>query len=125
MLPTLSWILKQVRFKQVVDEFENEKVSITVENTTEFKAGDMGKYLTGFEVLNPDLVICHLDAKASMQIDITINKGRGYVPADENRQYSTDVNVLPIDSIYTPIRNVKYSVEPYRVEQRPTTINSC
>ena len=110
--------LKQVRFKQVVDEFENEKVSITVENTTEFKAGDMGKYLTGFEVLNPDLVICHLDAKASMQIDITINKGRGYVPADENRQYSTDVNVLPIDSIYTPIRNVKYSVEPYRVEQK-------
>ena len=110
--------LKQVRFKQVVDEFENEKVSITVENTTEFKAGDMGKYLTGFEVLNPDLVICHLDAKASMQIDITINKGRGYVPADENRQYSTDVNVLPIDSIYTPIRNVKYSVESYRVEQK-------
>ena len=91
--------LKQVRFKQVVEEFENE-------------------YLTGFEVLNPDLVICHLDAKASMQIDLTINQGRGYVPADENRQFCTDVNVLPIDSIYTPIRNVKYSVEPYRVEQK-------
>ena len=69
--------LKQVRFKQVVEEFENEKVSITVENSTEFKAGDIGKYLTGFEVLNPDLVICHLDAKASMQIDLTINNGRG------------------------------------------------
>ena len=110
--------LKQVRFKQVVDEFENEKVSITVENTTEFKAGDMGKYLTGFEVLNPDLVICHLDSKASMQIDLTINKGRGYVPAEENREFCTDVNVLPIDSIYTPIRNVKYAVEPYRVEQK-------
>ena len=110
--------LKQVRFKQVVDEFENEKVSITVENSTEFKAGDIGKYLTGFEVLNPDLVICHLDSKASIQIDLTINKGRGYVPADENRQYSTDVNVLPIDSIYTPIRNVKYNVEPTRVEQK-------
>ncbi len=110
--------LKQVRFKQVVDEFENEKVSITVENTTEFKAGDMGKYLTGFEVLNPDLVICHLDAKASLQIDLTINKGRGYVPADENREFCTDVNVIPIDSIYTPIRNVRYSVEPYRVEQK-------
>ena len=110
--------LKQVRFKQVVEEFENEKVSITVENSTEFKAGDIGKYLTGFEVLNPDLVICHLDAKASMQIDLTINKGRGYVPADENRQFCTDVNVLPIDSIYTPIRNVKYAVEPYRVEQK-------
>ena len=110
--------LKQVRFKQVVEEFENEKVSITVENSTEFKAGDIGKYLTGFEVLNPDLVICHLDAKASMQIDLTINKGRGYVPADENRQFCTDVNVLPIDSIYTPIRNVKYAVEPYRVKQK-------
>ena len=110
--------LKQVRFKQVVEEFENEKVSITVENATEFKAGDIGKYLTGFEVLNPDLVICHLDSKASMQIDLTINKGRGYVPADENRQFCTDVNVLPIDSIYTPIRNVKYSVEPTRVEQK-------
>ena len=110
--------LKQVRFKQVVEEFENEKVSVTVENSTEFKAGDIGKYLTGFEVLNPDLVICHLDSKASMQIDLTINKGRGYVPADENRQFCTDVNVLPIDSIYTPIRNVKYSVEPTRVEQK-------
>ena len=110
--------LKQVRFRQVVDEFENEKVSITVENTTEFKAGDIDKYLTGFEVLNPDLVICHLDTKASMQIDLTINKGRGYVTAEENRQFCTDVNVLPIDSIYTPIRNVRYNVEPYRVEQK-------
>ena len=110
--------LKQVRFKQIVEEFENEKVSITVENSTEFKAGDIGKYLTGFEVLNPDLVICHLDSKASMQIDLTINKGRGYVPADENREFCTDVNVIAIDSIYTPIRNVKYSVEPYRVEQK-------
>jgi len=94
--------LKQVRFKQVVEEFESEKVSITVENSSEFKAGDIGKYLTGFEVL----------------IDITINKGRGYVPADENREYCTDVNVIPIDSIYTPIRNVKYSVENFRVEQK-------
>ena len=75
-------------------------------------------YLTGFEVLNPDLVICHLDTKASMQIDLNINKGRGYVPAEENREFCTDVNVLPIDSIYTPIRNVKYAVEPYRVEQK-------
>ena len=110
--------LKQVRFKQVVEEFESEKVSITVENSSEFKAGDIGKYLTGFEVLNPELVICHLDSKATMQIDITINKGRGYVPADENREYCTDVNVIPIDSIYTPIRNVKYQIEPFRVEQK-------
>ena len=110
--------LKQIRFKQLVDEFETEKVSVTVENTTEFKAGDFNKYLTGFEVLNPDLVICHLDAKATMQIEIGINKGRGYVPADENREFCTDVNVIPIDSIYTPIRNVKYSVENFRVEQK-------
>ena len=110
--------LKQVRFKQIVEEFESEKVSITVENSSEFKAGDIGKYLTGFEVLNPELVICHLDPKSTMQMDITINKGRGYVPADENRDYCTEVNAIPIDSIYTPIRNVKYQIEPYRVEQK-------
>ena len=110
--------LKQVRFRKTTGEFENEKVSVSVENTTVFKAGDLNKYLTGFEVLNPELVICHLDAKATMQIEISINKGRGYVPAEENRDYCTDVNVLPIDSIYTPIRNVKYSVENFRVEQK-------
>ena len=110
--------LKQVRFKQVVEEIENEKVTITVSGTEVFKAGDIGKSLTGFEVLNPDLVICHLDSSASFQIDITINKGRGYVPADENRNPADDVNVIPIDSIYTPIRNVKYAVENFRVEQK-------
>ena len=110
--------LKQVRFKQIVDEVETEKVSITVENATEFKAGDIGKYLSGFEVLNPELVICHLDSKATMQIDLSINKGRGYVPSDENRAFCTEVNTIPVDSIYTPIRNVKYQIEQYRVEQK-------
>ena len=110
--------LKKVRFKQVVEEIENEKVTITVSGTEVFKAGDIGKSLTGCEVLNPDLVICHLDSSASFQIDITINKGRGYVPADENRNPADDVNVIPIDSIYTPIRNVKYAVENFRVEQK-------
>ena len=110
--------LKKVRFKQVVEQIENEKVTITVSGTEVFKAGDIGKSLTGFEVLNPDLVICHLDSSASFQIDITINKGRGYVPADENRNPADDVNVIPIDSIYTPIRNVKYAVENFRVEQK-------
>ena len=110
--------LKKVRFKQVVEEIENEKVTITVSGTEVFKAGDIGKSLTGFEVLNPDLVICHLDSSASFQIDITINKGHGYVPADENRNPADDVNVIPIDSIYTPIRNVKYAVENFRVEQK-------
>ena len=110
--------LKQVRFKQLVEEYETEKVSINIANATEFKAGDISKYLTGFEVLNPELVICHLDSKATMQIELTINKGRGYVPAEENRDFCSDVNQIAIDSIYTPIRNVKYVVEPYRVEQK-------
>lgn len=110
--------LKQVRFKQITEGIDSEKVSITVENTKEFKAGDVGKYLNGFEILNPELVICHLDPKASMKIELSINKGRGYVPADENKEFCTDVYTIPIDSIYTPIRNVKYSVEPYRVEQK-------
>ena len=110
--------LKQVRFKQIVEEFENEKINVTVENVTELKAGDFNKYLTGFEVLNPELVICHLDSKASMQMEISINKGRGYVPAEENKVFCSDVNVIPIDSIYTPIRNVKYAVENFRVEQK-------
>lgn len=110
--------LKKVRFKQIVEEIENEKVSISVSGSEVFKAGDIGKHLSGFEVLNPDLVICNLDSNASFQIELTISKGRGYVPAEENRGMTDDVNVLAIDSIYTPIRNVKYSVENYRVEQK-------
>ena len=110
--------LKQVRFKHFVDDIENEKVCITVSGTEVFKAGDIGKHLTGFEVLNPDLVVCRLDPSASFQIELTINKGRGYVPADENRDPNAEANVIAIDSIYTPIRNVKYSIENYRVEQK-------
>lgn len=110
--------LKQVRFKRIVEEYESEKVTIKVENTKEFKAGDFGKYLNGFEVLNPELVICRLDPKATMQIEISINKGRGYIPAEENKVFCTDVRTIAIDSIYTPIRNVKYVVEPFRVEQK-------
>ena len=110
--------LKQVRFKQTVEDHETEKATITIANSTEFKAGDMSKFLNGFEVLNPELVICHLDSKATMQITVSINKGRGYVPADENREFCSEVNEIAIDSIYTPIRNVKYAVEPYRVEQK-------
>ncbi len=110
--------LKQVRFKQIVEEIENEKVSITVSGSEVFKAGDIGKHLSGFEVLNPDLEICHLDSSANFQIELSINKGRGYVPAEENRTLSDDVNLIAIDSIYTPIRNVKYSIENYRVEQK-------
>ncbi|MCI6643928.1 MAG: DNA-directed RNA polymerase subunit alpha [Alloprevotella sp.] len=110
--------LKQVRFKRLVEEFEGEKATITIQDSKEFLAGDISKFLTGFEVLNPEMVICHLDPKTTLQIEITINKGRGYVPADENREYCQDVNQIAIDSIYTPIRNVKYAVEPFRVEQK-------
>ena len=110
--------LKKVRFKRIVEEFETEKVSINVENTEVFTAGEIGKYLTGFEVLNPELVICHLDSSAKMQIEISINKGRGYVPSEENREVCTETTMIPIDSIYTPIRNVNYQREPFRVEQK-------
>ena len=110
--------LKKVRFKQVVEEIENEKVSINVSGTEVFKAGDISKSLTGFEVLNPDLVICHLDANASFNIELTINKGRGYIPADENRNPNDAIDVIAIDSIFTPIRNVKYTREDFRVEQK-------
>ncbi|MFV0470545.1 MAG: DNA-directed RNA polymerase subunit alpha [Paludibacteraceae bacterium] len=109
--------LKQVRFRQIVEELDNEKVTVAIKGITEFKAGDLGKYLTGFEVLNPELVICTLDSSASFTMDITINKGRGYVPSDENRVHNAEIGVIPVDAIYTPIRNVKYTIENYRVEQ--------
>lgn len=110
--------LKKVRFKQIVEEIETEKVTISVSGTDVFKAGDIGKHLTGFEVLNPDLVICHMDESANFQIEININKGRGYVPAEENRNAGDPVDVIAIDSIFTPIRNVKYIQDNFRVEQK-------
>ena len=112
--------LKQVRFKQIVDEIDNEKVSIKFSGSDEFKAGDIGRLMTGFEVLNPDLVICHLEKKAEIRMELTINKGRGYVSADENREVllEEDVQLITIDSVFTPIRNVKYDVENYRIEQK-------
>jgi len=110
--------LKQVRFKQKIEEVENEKVTMIVAGTEVFKAGDFSKSLSGFEVLNPDLTICRLDHNASFQMEISIGKGRGYVPAEENKNPNSEIGVIPIDSIYTPIRNVKYAVENYRVEQK-------
>ncbi|MBQ1723568.1 MAG: DNA-directed RNA polymerase subunit alpha [Muribaculaceae bacterium] len=110
--------LKKVRLKRVVDETESEKATVKVSGQDVFKAGDIGKVLNGFEVLNPDLEICHLDPKAGFQLDITINKGRGYVPADENRNPNDAIDVIAIDSIYTPIINVKYAIENWRVEQK-------
>jgi len=110
--------LKQVRFKQLVEEFETEKATISVSGLEVLTAGELGKFFTGFEVLNPDLVICHMDSTAAFQMELTVNKGRGYVPADEHGIVYNDANVIPIDSIYTPIKNVKYSVENFRVEQK-------
>ena len=113
--------LKQVRLKQIVSEIENEVVTLTVsgaKNDGVFTAEQIGKAMTGFSIMNPDLVICHLDPEASFKITMTIGKGRGYVPADENVQPTQDVDVIAIDSIFTPIKNVKYYVENYRVEQK-------
>jgi DNA-directed RNA polymerase subunit alpha len=110
--------LKKVRFKQTVKDLDNEKVIINVSNVTEFKAGDMSKQLSGFKILNPEFVICHLDKSTSFQIELAIGKGRGYVPAEENRKESDEINLITIDSIFTPIRKVKYVIEPFRVEQK-------
>ena len=110
--------LKKVRLKQVVADTEFEKATVKVSGQDVFRASDIGKVLNGFEVLNPDLVICNLDSSASFQIDLTINKGRGYVPANENENPNDAIDVIAIDSIYTPIINVKYYTENYRVEQK-------
>ncbi len=110
--------LKQVRFIRTVDNQEAEKVSINIAGVTELTAGYISNYLSFFKVLNPELVICHLAPGTKMQMTITIGKGRGYVPSEENAPAEKDVDTLPIDSIFTPIKNVKYSIEDYRVEQK-------
>ena len=110
--------LKQVRFIKTVESADSEKVRVSVAGQTELTAGYISNFLTNFKVLNPDLVICRLDADVKLQIELTIDKGRGYVPAEENRPADAEFGLLPIDSIHTPIKNVKYSVENYRVEQK-------
>ena len=111
--------LKQVRFRRIEGlEAESETVKVPVSKMKAFKAGELNKYLQNFEVLNPNLQICEMDESAHFEIEITINKGRGYVPADENRRPDDAIGVLAIDSLYTPIRKVRFAVDPYRVEQR-------
>ncbi|MGN0219017.1 MAG: DNA-directed RNA polymerase subunit alpha [Muribaculaceae bacterium] len=110
--------LKKVDLKQTVEDTDFEKTTITVSGKEVFKAGDIGQALTAFEVMNPDQVICHLDQDASFTITLTVNKGRSWVPAEENQTPNDDVNVIAIDSTYTPIKNVKYSVENFRVDQK-------
>lgn len=110
--------LKQVRFKRIVDGVDNEKVTITITGQNEFKAGYLSNFLSGFKVLNPELVICRMEPDVKIEIEVNISKGRGYVPAEENKPEDAEFGIIPIDSIHTPIRNVKYSIENYRVEQK-------
>ncbi len=110
--------LKQIRFKQLIDDVDNEKINISISGQEIFKAGDLSRYLSGFEVLNPDIEVCHMEPSVELQIELTINKGRGYVPAEENKPIDAEFGLIPIDAIFTPIKNVNYAVENYRVEQK-------
>jgi DNA-directed RNA polymerase subunit alpha len=111
--------LKQVRLKKTVDhEVANEKITLSIKNKTEFTAGMIGEGTQSFEVMNPEMLICTLDSSAKIDIELTISKGRGYVPAEENKPKDAPVGYIAIDAIYTPIKNVKYTIENTRVEQR-------
>jgi len=110
--------LKQVRFKRQIESTDYEKITVNITGQDSFKAGDISNFTTAFQVLNPDLVICHLDPKVKLRIDMTIGLGRGYRPAEENKVTSAPIGTIFIDSIFTPIRNVKFNVENFRVEQK-------
>jgi DNA-directed RNA polymerase subunit alpha len=110
--------LKQVRLKRLVEEAEGEVFTINVSGREELRAGDFNDVMSNFEVLNPELVICRMDPSASFNMELTIIKGRGYLPADENKMVTPEIGIIPIDAIFTPIRNVKYDPQPYRVEQK-------
>ena len=110
--------LKQIRFKRQIEEQEDEKVLITIGGQEQLKAADFQKFISGFQVLNPELLICKLEKSVQINMEITIEKGRGYVPAEENKKTNSALGVIAIDSIFTPIKNVKYSIENYRVEQK-------
>jgi DNA-directed RNA polymerase subunit alpha len=110
--------LKKIRFKQQIQNENSEKVNIIIGDQEVFKAGDINKFLSVFQVLNPEEVICHLDPAVKLSMELTINKGRGYVPAEENSDPEAMIGTIAIDSIHTPIKNVKFHVENYRVEQK-------
>ena len=110
--------LKQVRFKRQIEGTDSETVIVSVSNQTQLTAGDLGKYTSAFQVLNPDLVICNMETSVKFEMELTIVKGRGYVPADENKSANASFGTISIDSIFTPIVNVQYSIENYRVEQK-------
>ncbi|MDB9821838.1 DNA-directed RNA polymerase subunit alpha [Flavobacteriaceae bacterium] len=110
--------LKQVRFKRQIEDIENEKVTITIGGQDQLKASDFQKFISGFQVLNTDLVICNLEKSVQFNMELTIEKGRGYVPAEENKKMDAQLGTIAIDSIYTPVKNVKFSIENFRVEQK-------
>ena len=110
--------LKQVRFKQLVEGAEFEKVHVVIGDTDVFKAGEINKYLNNFQVLNPDLEICHMERNVKLKMDITIRKGRGFIYAEENKDVNAPLGTIAMDSSHSPIKNVKYTRENYRVEQK-------
>jgi len=110
--------LKQIRFKRQIEEVDNETVSISLSGQDKITAGDFQKFISGFQILNSDQIICNLDSKVKIQMELSIEKGRGYVPAEENKKSSAPIGTIFTDSIFTPIKNVKYSVENFRVEQK-------
>ena len=110
--------LKQVRFKKQLDNHDNEKITVHFAGADKFTAGDIGKYVNGFQILNPELVIFNCDPSVRLKMELTVERGRGYVPAEENKTNSAPIGTIFIDSIYTPIKNVKYTIENYRVEQK-------
>ena len=110
--------LKQIRFKRQIEEVDNETVSISLSGQDKITAGDFQKFISGFQILNSDQVICNLNSKVKIQMELSIEKGRGYVPAEENKKSSAPIGTIFTDSIFTPIKNVKYSVENFRVEQK-------
>lgn len=110
--------LKQVRFKRQIETVNNEKVTVKITGQDTFTAGDINKFMSSFQVLNPEIVLCHMDPSVKLTIEINIDKGRGYVPAEENKSLNAPLGTVFIDSIFTPIKNVKFSVEDYRVEQK-------
>ena len=110
--------LKQVRFKRQIEGTDSETVIVSVSNQQQLTAGDLGKFTSAFQVLNPDLVICNMESSVKFEMELTIVKGRGYVPAEENKSANASFGTIFIDSIFTPIVNVQYSIENYRVEQK-------
>lgn len=110
--------MKQIRFKKLVEEVDQEKLVVNISGQSEFKAGDLSNYLSGFQILNPDLVICRMEPDVKLNMEISVSKGRGYVPSEENQPEEAPFGLIAMDSVFTPIKNVKYQVENYRVEQK-------